>query len=69
MKMTKGSILYKVPKYRVRCISGHKWTLSLSLSFRRTKDAFKGNSVHHVLYPVADRSGPWGRTAEGDRRD
>ena len=42
---------------------------SLLLSFRRTKDGFKGNSVHHVLYPVADRSGSWGRAAEGDRRD
>ena len=24
MKMTKRSVLYKVPKIRVRCISGHK---------------------------------------------
>ena len=23
--MAKRSVLYKVPKYRVRCISGHKW--------------------------------------------
>ena len=63
--MAKRSVLYKVPKYRVRCISGHKW----SLSIHRTKDGFKGNSVHHVLYPVADRSRSWGRTAGGDRQD
>ena len=30
--MTKRSVLYKVPKYRVRCIIGHKWTLSHSPS-------------------------------------
>ena len=30
--MAKRSVLYKVPKYRVRCISGHKWTLSHSRS-------------------------------------
>ena len=23
--MAERSVLYKVPKYRVRCISGHKW--------------------------------------------
>ena len=28
MKTTKGPLLYEVPKFRVRCISGHKWTFS-----------------------------------------
>ena len=30
--MAEGSVLHKVPKYRVKCISGHKWTLSHSQS-------------------------------------
>ena len=29
MKMTKRSVLYEVPKFRVRCISGLKWPLLL----------------------------------------
>ena len=28
MEMTKSFVLYKVPQFRVECISGHKWLLT-----------------------------------------
>ena len=51
--MPKRSVLYKVPKYRVRCISGHKWTLSHSRS-TEPKMALKETVliVFFILSPI-----------------
>ena len=36
MKTTKRSVLYEVPKFRVRCISGHKCDLGGPASFAKS---------------------------------
>ena len=37
MKMTKRPVLYKVPKFKVRCISEHKWTKELDRGSEGTR--------------------------------
>ena len=37
MKMTKRSVLHKVPKFKARCLSEHKWTLELGRKSEGTR--------------------------------
>ena len=32
----KKACLYEVPKFRVRCISGHKWEMEKEMDYRNT---------------------------------
>ena len=56
--MAKESVLYKVLKYRVSCISGHKWTLSHSRS-TEPKMALKETVfiVFFILSPIVAELG------------